>query len=243
MPQYLRILESLKRELRARGLTYRDVAVCLDLSEASIKRLFSDGNFTLERLEKVCEMVDLGITDLVEISQRDRRNLDSLTLDQEKELAADIALLMVAVSVINGFSFTDLLNHYTLTEYQCIQKLARLDKIKFLELLPGNRIKLLISPNFRWQKNGPIQKFFHDKVEQDFFSSRFEGERDKLLVLNGLFSEASNSVIQEKMENFLLEFNALIKKDAALPTKQKEGTTMVLALREWRYSLFAEYVK
>jgi hypothetical protein len=67
-----------------------------------------------------------------------------------------------------------------------------------IELLPNNRIKLLVAPNFRWLPNGPIQRFFHEKVEQEFFKSRFAGENEKLLVLNGLLSRASNSELQKK---------------------------------------------
>ena len=41
------LIETLKRELKAQGKTYVDVANVLDLSEASVKRLFADKNFTL----------------------------------------------------------------------------------------------------------------------------------------------------------------------------------------------------
>ena len=243
MSQSTQLLETLKKELRASGVNYREVGEALELSEASIKRLFAEGSFTLGRLETVCNLAGLSLVDLMQKSQQSQRRLEMLSVEQEQEIANDVTLLMVAVSVINGFSFADLLAYYKLSEHECVQKLARLDKIKFLELLPGNKIKLLISPNFRWQKNGAIQKFFHDKVEKDFFSSRFDGEQDKLLVLNGLFSAASNKIIQEKIDNFSVEFNELMKRDAALPTGEKSGTTMVLALREWKYSLFSEFVR
>lgn len=243
MTQTSQLLKTLKKQLRASGITYSDVGESLGLSEASIKRLFAEEGFTLSRLEKVCELTGLDLSELMDLSQKSQRQLETLTLDQEKEIASDLILLMVAVSVINGFSFSELLSYYQLNQHECIQKLAKLDKLKLLDLLPGNRIKLRVSPNFRWQRNGPIQKFFLEKVEKDFFNSRFEGENEKLLVLNGLFSSGSNKLLQEKMEQFSLEFNNLMKKDAALPIGQKFGTTMVFALREWKYSLFSEYVR
>lgn len=243
MTQSTQLLETLKKELRAAGCTYKDVAASLGLSEASIKRMFAEGHFTLERLEQVCELAGLTLTDLVEIHQRNQRRLDHLTEEQEKEIASDIVLLMVAVSVINGFSFSDLTGYYRLSEPEVIRKLARLDKLKLLDLLPGNRIKLRISPNFRWLANGPIQKFFLEKVEKDFFSSRFDKETEKLLVLNGLFSKESNKLLQEKMDQLSHEFTALMKQDAALQIGEKFGTTMVLAVRQWQYNLFAKYLR
>jgi len=41
------LVDVLKRELRTRGITYAQVARKLDLSEASVKRMFSRKNFSL----------------------------------------------------------------------------------------------------------------------------------------------------------------------------------------------------
>jgi len=243
MPQCTELIQTLKKQLRACGITYAQIAESLELSEASVKRLFSEESFTIQRLEAVCELAGLELSDLVVLAQKSRHQLETLSLDQEKEIAGDIALLLVTVSVINGFGFSDLLSYYELDEHQCIQKLAKLDRLGLLDLLPGNRIKLRISSNFRWQRNGPIQKFFQEKVEQDFFNSRFDRDNEKLLVLNGLFSPASNKILQEKMEQFSHEFSDLHKRDSALPMDKKYGATMVLALREWQYNLFADYIK
>ena len=45
------LISTLKRVLKTRGVTYADLAERIALSEASVKRLFSQGTFTLERLE------------------------------------------------------------------------------------------------------------------------------------------------------------------------------------------------
>ena len=56
MSQTDQLLDALKRVLRERGLTYADAAGALELSEASVKRLFSQRQFTLERVERLCEL-------------------------------------------------------------------------------------------------------------------------------------------------------------------------------------------
>ena len=142
----------------------------LELSEASVKRLFAEGNFTLQRLEKVCLLVDMNLSDLSLAAARQQPQLNQLQRQQEEEIAADLVLLLVTVSVINGFSFADLLEHYSIDEHTLIRKLAHLDRLKLIELLPGNRIRLKVSANFGWIADGPIQRFFQEKVAQDFFS-------------------------------------------------------------------------
>src|SRR5690554_7540436 len=65
MAQTSAIVSELKRQLRAHGLTYQDVAQALELSEASVKRLFSDKQFSLKRLDQICTLMGMEISDLV----------------------------------------------------------------------------------------------------------------------------------------------------------------------------------
>ena len=128
--------------------------------------------------------------------------------------------------------------HYKITETDCIRYLAKLDKLKIIELLPKNRIKLLIASNFAWIENGPIQQFFQSKVEQDFFNTRFNKANERLFVVNGMLADNSNAVFQKKMEKLIIEFNELNDSDAGLPLTEKNGTTAVMAIRQWKYGLF-----
>lgn len=243
MKQTRQLLQTLKHHLRQRGITYRQLAGHLELSEASVKRLFSEHSFTLERLEKSCELAGLDISDLVDISRQQRNRLEALSTEQEAEIASDVLLLLVAISVINGFSFDDLLKTYTLTEHECIRKLARLDQMKILDLLPGNRIRLRVAPNFQWRANGPIQQYFHQNVQQEFFNSRFHSHTEKLLVLNGVLTRSSNARLQELMESIYEEFNHLMRTDNALAIEERKGNTMVIALRQWQYPVFRQFMK
>ncbi len=243
MGQSTALVKALKQQLKARGKTYADVADVLDLSEASVKRLFAEGNFTLQRLEAVLHMIGLELTELVDEMQRKRSQLECLTAEQEAKIASDVELLLVAVSVINGFSFDDLKQYYAIGDHVLIQKLATLDRLRMIELLPGNRIKLRIAPHFRWLANGPIQKFFLAHVASDYFNSRFDRDEEKLLVINLLCTAATNKEIQLRMDSFINDIGELAKKDRSLSIPQKHGNTMVLAIRQWQYSLFSEYLR
>lgn len=243
MAQTTALIQTLKKQLKAQGKTYVDVAEALGLSEASVKRLFSEQNFTLQRLESVSQLAGLELTELFRLLAREQQRLTQLSREQEQEIASDLELLLVAVSVINGFSYADILSAYELSEHQCIQKLAQLDRLKIIDLLPNNRIKLKVDPNFTWLPNGPIQQFFQQKVEQDFFRSRFDKQHEKLIVLNGVMTPETNIAMQKKMERLAEEFNHLIQDDASQPMSTKHGNTMVIAIRQWQYSLFKSYQK
>ena len=64
MAQVDAILEALKAQLKAHKIRYRAVADTLNLSEASVKRLFRTQGFDLPQLQRICQMMDMDIGDL-----------------------------------------------------------------------------------------------------------------------------------------------------------------------------------
>ncbi len=237
------LVDTIKRELKSQGKTYADAAQVLSLSEASVKRLFSEQNFTLQRVESLCQFLAIDFGQLVSKMESDQKRMDQLSIEQELEIAEDSLLLIVAVCVINGYTFDELLSQYEISKTELIQKLARLDRLKLIELLPNNRIKLRVSRNFSWLSNGPIQQFFLEKVAGDFFTSSFDRQTEQLIVVNGLLSSNKNEAVQEKMQRLMQEFNELAKGDTDLDMDKKFGTTLVVAVRQWRYSLFDQFAR
>lgn len=160
MAQIQPLLITLKKALKAHGLTYGDIAPQLELSEASVKRLFSEQTMSLQRLEQICQLMGLEISDLVQMMNEQQPRLQQLSEGQEQEITQDLVLLLITVSVLNRWTLDDITAFYTLSESECIQKLAKLDKLNIIELLPKNKIKLLVATNFSWRENGPYNNFF-----------------------------------------------------------------------------------
>ncbi len=238
MAQTHHLINTLKKALKAHGLTYADIAKQIDLSEASIKRMFSEKNFTLNRLEEVCHCMELELSDLLKLMKEDEPHLSQLTEQQEKEIVADLKLLLITVCVLNRWTLDEIIARYKISKTEGIRYLAKLDRLKIIELLPRNRIKLLVASNFAWLEDGPIQNFFQSKVEQDFFSSKFNKANERLFVVNGMLADNSNAVFQKKMEKMIKEFIDLNDTDAGLPLDERSGTTVVMAIRQWEFGLF-----
>lgn len=240
MAQTTAIVDVLKKALKEQGLTYQQVAEALELSEASVKRLFAERQFSLKRLDQICALMGVEISDLIRRLEPEPR-IDQLRIDQEQELVSDNALLLVAICALNRWSFQQILETYTLSEHEVIGRLARLDRMGLIELLPGNRIKPLITHDFHWQKNGPIQQFFESQVQGDFFQCRFNRPGELRLFLNGMLSPRSNDIMQQKLRRLALDFRHCHQEDLALPLEQRFGMSMILAIRPWEMAVFQHY--
>lgn len=239
MAQTTALVDTLKKALKAHGLTYADVARQLELTEASVKRLFSHRSFSLHRLDRVCQLMSMEISDLVQLMKAEsERRISELGEDQEREIVGDTELMLVTLCVLNRWTVEDILARYDLPQTRVVSKLARLDRLRIIELLPHNRVKLLVAPNFNWRKNGPIQRFFQQKVEAEFFRTPLVSEGDALIVANGMLSANANAVLRRKMVRLATEFDELNDDDAGLAIDGKHWNTLVLAVRQWEYGLF-----
>ena len=243
MAQTVALLDTLKRALRAHGKTYADVAIKLEISVASVKRLFAERSMSLERLDRICTMLNLEVSDLLRQLGEDDRQLAQLTEEQEREIAGDMLLLLVAVSVLNRLTTDDILERFHIDRHQCIRKLAWLDRQGFIELLPKDRIRLRVAANFSWLPDGPIQRFFQQKLSAEYFGARFSAPQERLLVLTGMLSDASRQNFLRRLDRLAAEFEELNREDGGLPVSQRPGYTVVLAVRPWSFGAFAGYIR
>jgi len=243
MAQASSLILTLKQQLKVRGKTYADVAKHLALSEASVKRMFAEENFTVVRLEDICQMLGLEFSELVLLMTNKRNTVVKLTYEQEQHIVSDSLLLLLTVCVTNGYSYEDITDHYQLDPEECQSKLNLLHRLNIIDLLPGNRIKLRISANFSWLPNGPIQHFFQKSVEKEFFNVNFDNSTEKLIVLNGFLTETGNGNIQKKMQQLANDFHQLCQQEKSQPLAQRQGTSLVVAVRQWQYTLFDRYRK
>jgi transcriptional regulator with XRE-family HTH domain len=240
MPHSDSMVDALKRELKARGVTYAQVARKLGLSEASVKRMFSRHSFTLKRLDQICELANTEFSDLARALNQDEKLISQLSHAQEKEIVTNRKLFLVAVCVLNHVSLEQILATYDLTKPECIQLLAQLDRLGFLQLQPNNRIRLLVSRNFSWLIDGPIQRFFKEQAHNEYFRSRFDRPDEHMIVVNSMLSRASSAAIVAKLKRLARECSELHREDVRLPPGERSAMSLLLAVRHWELTAFAE---
>jgi DNA-binding Xre family transcriptional regulator len=233
-----RIIDTLKRQLKVRGITYRGLAERLELSESAVKHMFSTGNFSLRRLDDVCAVLELDIGDLVNISQSHEPKIEQLSAENEQEIVGDTRLLLVAYCLINYWTFDEIIQRYDISLAEGLKYLRKLDRMKVIELQPGDRVRLLIANNFSWRKNGAIEKFFRSRVQSEFFSHHFQDDDSVRIVKNGMLTQSAQRQLIERLKAMGDLFDDTTWDERKLPATERRGTTMVLALRHWFFEGF-----
>ena len=233
------LVTALKKELKNAQMTYADLAQALGMAESSVKRMLAKGDMPLSRIDAICRALKL---DFAEVAQRvadAQPLLKELTAEQERAVVADEKLLLVATNVLSQWTLEQMTAAYRLSEAEVIKYLAQLDRIGIIELRPLNRYRLKLAKTFRWRPHGPVMHYFRDNALLDYFAGGFDGPGEGVLLVHGSISRALAPAFQERMQRVAQDFAQQHLADQKLPLQEREGYTVLLAMRSWEFEAFA----
>jgi DNA-binding Xre family transcriptional regulator len=238
MDEARRIVEILKRTLKMRGLTYASLGKRINLSEASVKRIFAQRTFSLKRLEQVCRALEMSIADLVRMVDVKSYASTALTLVQEAALAKDEALLSYFYLLLNGWTDIQIRRNYQFEELQTAGLRARLVDLALIEALPKRGYRLLVSRQIIWRSDGPVRRAYEHRVQQEFLRSAFTGARDFLAWQPVELTDSSIDVLRRKFGQIYREFLEMAELDQH-SSQPRYSVGLLLAFRPWVFSLVA----
>jgi DNA-binding Xre family transcriptional regulator len=232
------LVDALKQELKAAQMTYADLALALGMAESSVKRMLSKGDMPLSRVDAVCRALKIDFADLA------RRVADAqplqceMSAEQERAVVADKKLLLVAICVLSQWTLEQMTASYRLSEADCVKYLVQLDRIGIIELRPLNRYRLKLAKTFRWRPHGPVMNYFREHALLDYFAGGFDGPGEGLMLVHGAVSRALAPLFMERLQRVAQDFAQQHQTDQKLAGKDREGYTLVLAMRRWEFEAF-----
>jgi DNA-binding Xre family transcriptional regulator len=234
------LVDVLKRELKGSNLTYADLAKKIKMSESSVKRMFSHREMTLSRIDEICRALKLDFADLARGVADAQVLVQELTHEQEKVLVEHKHTLLVGICCLSQWTFEQIVSTYKISEPECVKALTQLDRLGLIELKPLNRYRMKLAKTFRWRPEGPIMQFFRKHVLPDYYAGSFAAADETLMLVHGSIGKEAALNIQEKLQRVAQEFAQQHLADQRLPESQRDGYTLVLAMREWEFVAFKD---
>jgi DNA-binding Xre family transcriptional regulator len=234
------LIAALKAELKAARMTYADLARKLGKAESSVKRMLAKGDMPLSRIDAICRALKLDFGDLARRVADAQPLLAELTQAQEKAVVADKKLLLVAICVLSRWTLEQMVETYQLSQAEGIKYLIRLDHVGIIELRPLNRYRLKLAKTFRWRPHGPVMEYFRKHALADYFSGGFDGHGEGMLLVHGAISSSLAPSFIERMQRVAQDFSQQHLADQKLAHQDRQGYTLLLAMRNWEFAAFAE---
>ena len=231
------LVRGIKSRLRSQNMPYRELAAKIGVSEPTVKRDLARGKFTLERLDKICEILGVEVGDLLQPAEN--AQLTELSEQQEQALVVNPKLLLVTYLVVNDWKFADIVSTFRLSDNELVTILLSMEKLRIIDFRPPNRVRKLTSRNFSWRKVGPVQTFFIRRVLPEFFNAQFDAAGDEFKFIGGTLTAVSRLRLQSSLRRVAAEFEQLVRQDVRLPLDDRDSCTIILAMSSWEFSEFS----
>ena len=235
------IIGAIKQQLKLQGITYQQLAQRLKVSEPTVKRDLARGDFSLSRLEEICQVLGVTIADLANTEPARELLITQFTDQQERTLTSNPKLLMLTYLLVNHWKFEDIIAAFDMSENELVSFLLSLDKLGIVRFRPPRGVQTLTARNFSWRKDGPVHEFFLQRLVPEYFRAKFDRPGDDFNFFAGSLSRASLARFKSALTRLTAEFEDLARHDAKLSFDERQGCTAILAIRDWQFSEFTRF--
>lgn len=203
------VFSVLKKALKARAMTYADLAIELDLSEPSVKRIFSEGDCKLSRLLEICEILDVSAEDVMQRAERNGDESKFLSLAIEAKFAANPSVFALFILLRDAISEEHIKQVYNLREEDMFAHGRELERLGLAEVHPtGRRIRLKLNQPVKFRHSGPLHKLMK-KINVQFFSQVMDKGTTEESTMTGVSRRVLPDTVKI-IQKEIIELNKLL---------------------------------
>lgn len=226
------LVETLKQALKLRQINYKTLAQAWGLSEASVKRIMSQGDITLDRIEQACELMQMSFGELIRMTPFQTEVVDQELLpEHEIEFAKEPRLFHFWSLLSDGQTVKAIERKYEISANEIQKFLSVLDHIGLIEWHPGNKVRILVRNRVRFRKDGPMGKKIVMEAKTSFLNADFKASEEHMRFGRYKLNPQSANRYKVKMDKLINE----MKSESEIEGDQAESVEFgfLLALRPW----------
>lgn len=212
------LFEVIRSAMKSRRITYTELGTRLDLSEATIKRLFQDKDCKLSRLLEICDELDISITDAIDKARRPRQNNNTLPESVEIRLAGNPDLFNFLVLILDDVPVSEIKQYYNLDQADIVLYARDLQNLGLIEQEIDGQIKLKNSEPVKFSHLGPLHRMIRQK-NLDFLKDimdRRENNNDIIIAVSRKMQKETAQLIREELADLRNRIHTLTAQDQSL---------------------------
>jgi len=225
-----KLMGALKQHLKQKGLSYRDAASRLRVSENTIKRYFSGRGVTIDVLERLAEVVDLDLLSLVLQAQDHVGVRNGLSRAQLAALSEPGPTTTVYMLINIGWTVSQLVREFDLAD-QIDDILRELEGWGLIRRLPGRGLQLLVKPELEGGGYGQLSELAMDRAQQALREADLHNEECEWAICPVRLSAESIVELRRLIDRFQNELRALERRDLSRSTDHTRWYSALIVAR------------
>lgn len=234
-----KIFETLKVVLRARKITYAELARRLETSEPTIKRIFAARDDKLSRILEICDALQLSLEDVV--AQANRTTVTPVGLGDriEAQLADDPSLFNFFILLQDGVPVEEIALQFKLDTRDTLRMGRKLEQLGLAEVQVTGRIRILLEHPIQFRRDGPLHRALMN-INLDFVRQVFlapDTEAAAFLTQSRRISEDTARHIMTELRKLNRDLSKMARQDQlTLPTSALKSHKLSLAWSQVEFS-------
>ncbi len=201
---FKQVAKTLKKSIKAKKMTYKDLANQLGVSESGLKKTLSGTDVSLSKLAKICQIIDLPLHDLFLITHEDKQEL-TFTKKQEEFFLTHPHIFDFFWELCGESTTVEMVQkRYGLTDTSVEKYLVKLDRIGALEYHGNFKIKISYSGPTVWSGKTDLGKVTLDRYQQGHLKTllnrnRSESKETITSLMNSYMSPETYHEFQQEL--------------------------------------------
>ena len=201
------IFRALKSQLKSRKVSYAELAKRTEMSEANVKRIFSEEACSLARLSQFCDAIKVSLSDLVR-SAADTTPEYFLLPKAAEAFFADNLDYFVFYRQLEHEQTTEAMQEANdLSPKEMNRYLKKIEELGLIERQPGDKIKLMQKGYLRLPTESRLQQnYFRRWLPQFFEKVMVANDRHFVKIFSTGLSEKNRKELVRDLEDIAKKY-------------------------------------
>jgi DNA-binding Xre family transcriptional regulator len=237
------ILKKIQEMLKVKGITYLALSEKMSLSHATIKRIFSKQQITFENLVKICDFLDISLSDLFYEVEQENLKAFRFTTEQELFFASHPNYLAYFYQIRAKKTPAQIRSQFSLSEKSNSKYLKKLKSFGLIRLEGSDYVSSIKLP-LAWDDDGPLGRVFSQRMITDLVArASTPGTQPKKTVMdlkNFVLSKTQYEDYGEELRSLAEKYQSISSQNSKLKRKTNTAVTSLIIVGERQFSLFED---
>jgi transcriptional regulator with XRE-family HTH domain len=169
----------IQKKLKIKKLTYKQLASELGVTEVTIKRWMTKRDFSVTQLIQIGEILGFGLFEVLHDDFKQTQTYQTYTDAQEKFMIEHPMAAFILMKLIAHEAPARVQKTYGLSSSAYFKIIRQLEAAGFLEILPGDKLRLMMKGPFLSQLDGAFSGHYIPRMRQFIWThleSKFQKE-------------------------------------------------------------------
>jgi len=226
------VFDIIKKSLKNRRVTYLELASELGMSESGIKKLLTAKDISLQRLNQICNFLEIPLSEVVRSIERRQIREVALTHDQENTLVQEPLLFRIYWRMsVEGQSLAQIKNGEGIENTLLEKSIQKLTKIGLVIVQKDKSVKPLHHGPVRWIGQGPLLQHLNQEWSRLALNRALDhkGQKGHFHHLMSIrLSEEEYSQVLRDLNKFVEDLVHRSEKEALQVSKEKQISRILL---------------